>query len=164
MCGPFHVYGCEKTLHVVQNNSKDIAIYTRVPRRITGIISFFYRQRSSVTKSTASLERHKRNRMYIKAHLKVPQLPRTGHNQHHDLGHAIPHRPRIRNLAQIPEIRLSLPLILLLSPDILKFHVQLSNLGGDFGDVGTVVVEVRTGFANCDVEVHSDVRGVGEPV
>ena len=67
-----------------------------------------------------------------KAYPKVSQLPHTSHNQHHDLCHAIPHRSRIRGLAHIPEIRLPLPLILLLPPDILKFDVQLSNLGSDF--------------------------------
>jgi len=96
-------------------------------------------------------------------HFEVPQLPRTSPNQHHDLSHAIPHRSRIRNLTQIPEIRLPLSLILLLPPDILKLDVQLSNLGSDFRDVRAVVVDVRAGFTDCDVEVHSNMRGRGEP-
>lgn len=93
----------------------------------------------------------------------MSQLPGAGHNQHHDLSHAIPHRPRIRDLAQVPEIRFPLPLILLLPPDILQLDVQLSNLGSHVRDVRTIVVGVRAGLADGDVEVHSDMGGRGEP-
>ena len=93
----------------------------------------------------------------------MPQLPRTSHDQHHDLSHAIPNRSRIRQLAQIPKISLPLPLVLLLSPDILQLDVQLSNFGSDFRDVRAVVLEVWTDLANRDVEVHSDVGGGREP-
>jgi hypothetical protein len=114
----------------------------------------------STNRVFSSRARHEEDR---RAHLEVPQLPRASPNQHHDLSDAIPHRSRIRQLAQIPKIRFPLPLILLLPPDILKLHVQLPDLGGDFRDVRAVVVEVRTGFADCDVKVHSNVRGRREP-
>ena len=134
-----------------------------VMRRLARIISSSYRQRSSVTKYIVVVRKESKGESVYKTHLEVSQLPHAGHNQHHDLSHAVPHRSRIRDLAQIPKIRLPLPLILLLPPNVLELDVQLSNLGSDFRDVRTVVVEVRAYFTDCDVEVHSDMRGRGKP-
>lgn len=156
---PFRMYRCKKTLHWPKQLERHNHIYEDLSTRGEArIISFSCRRRSAIAKRNTSLEVHKEREHphKKKTHPQVPQLPRTSRNQHHNLSHAIPHRSRVRNLAQIPEIRFPLPLILLLPPDILKFDVQLSNLGRDIRDVRTVVVEVRAGFTDRDVEVHSD--------
>lgn len=93
----------------------------------------------------------------------MPQLPRTSRQQRHNLQHTIPHRPRIRRLAQIPKIRLPLPLILLLPPHVLQLQIQLPHLTRDLADVRPVLFDVGLRGADDDVEVEPDVGLGAEP-
>lgn len=63
----------------------------------------------------------------FKEPLEMPQLPSTRSNQYYDLRQAVPHRPCIRGLAEIPVICLSLPLVLLLPVYILELLVQVAD-------------------------------------
>lgn len=94
----------------------------------------------------------------------MPQLPRAGQHQHHNLRKTIPHRLRVCLLAQIPKVRLALTLILLLSPDILKLLVQVAQFRGELRDMRAVVLSVRFRASNDDVEVETDVGGGGPGV
>jgi len=94
--------------------------------------------------------------------LQMPQLPYTSHQYHHDLRQTIPNSPRISTLAQIPKIRLPLPLILLFSSYVLQLQIQVANFRCQLGYVPSVVFEVCFCCAYYDVEVETDV-GVGEP-
>lgn len=92
----------------------------------------------------------------------MPQLPHTSRNQHPDLYQTIPKRPRIRVLTQIPKISFSFPLILLFSPNILQFQIQVPDLSRQFGNMSSIVFEVGFSSTDDDVEVETDVS-VGEP-
>lgn len=65
----------------------------------------------------------------------MPQLPCTGDDKHHNLCYTVPHRSRVRVLAEISEIRLPLSLVLLLPADVLKLLVQVTELRGELGNV-----------------------------
>ena len=60
----------------------------------------------------------------------MPQLPRARRNQNHNLPNTVPDRPTISKLAEISKVGLSLSLVLLFSPDILEFLVQITKFGG----------------------------------
>ena len=65
----------------------------------------------------------------------MPQLPRARRNQNYNLPDAVPDRPTVSKLAKISKVGLSLSLVLLFSPDILEFLVQITKLGGQFAHV-----------------------------
>jgi hypothetical protein len=92
----------------------------------------------------------------------MSQLPNASPQQHRNLHQTVPNSPRISTLAQIPKIRLPLPLILLFPPDILELQIEVPDLRSQLGYVPTVVLKVGLGRAYDDVEVETDV-GVGEP-
>lgn len=83
----------------------------------------------------------------------MPQLPCTRRNQDQNLANTVPYCPTIGQLAQIPEIGFTLSLVLLFSPYILEFLVQVTKLGGEFAHVRAIVFTVRFGGANNNVEV-----------
>ena len=87
----------------------------------------------------------------------MSQLPRAGGNYHNYLRNTVPHRARIRDFAEIPEVRLALALVLLLPADVLQLLVQVAQLLRQLGDMRTVVLAVRLGVADDDVKVEADV-------
>ena len=89
----------------------------------------------------------------------MPHLPHTRYDQHHDLCDAVPHRLRIRRLAEVPEVRLALALVLLLAADVLELLIEVAQLRGELRDVRAVVLPVGLRAADDDVEVQPDVRG-----
>lgn len=88
----------------------------------------------------------------------MSELPCTRAYEHDDLRDAIPHRAGVGRLAKVTEVRLALALVLLLPADILELQIQIAQLGGELRDVRAVVLRVRLGRADDDVEVQPDVR------
>lgn len=86
----------------------------------------------------------------------MPQLPHTSPHQHRYLSNTVPDSPRIGILAQIPKVGLSLTLILLLPPDILQFQIKVSDFGGKFGDMTTVMFKIGLGSTDDNIEVETD--------
>lgn len=84
-------------------------------------------------------------------YLQVSQLPCARSNKHNNLSNAIPHRPRIRSLAQIPVSGFSLALVLLFPADSRETIVQLAQFARDGTDVCAVVLYVAFCSANNDV-------------
>ena len=56
----------------------------------------------------------------------MPHLPRARRNQHTNLRYRVPHRLRVRRLAQVPEVRLTLALVLLLTSNVLELLVEVA--------------------------------------
>ena len=92
------------------------------------------------------------------AYLEMPQLPYARRHEYTNLRERVPHRARVRVLAEIAEGGLALALVLLLAADVLELHVQVAQLLGELGDVRAVVFRVRLRAADDDVEVEPDVR------
>jgi hypothetical protein len=88
----------------------------------------------------------------------MPQLPRACSKKYTDLQHAIPDSFRVRRLTQVSEIRLSLPLVLLLSSNIFEFLVQITELAAEFAYVATVALDIRLRTSYHNVEIELDVR------
>ena len=87
----------------------------------------------------------------------MPHLPRARRNQHANLCYRVPHRLRVRRLAQVTECFLALSLILLLPANVFEFHVQVPEFLRELGHVRPVVLGVRFRLADNDVEVQADV-------
>lgn len=92
----------------------------------------------------------------------MPQLPRAGDDKHYNLCYAVPQRPRVCQLAEVPEICLPLSLVLLFPADVLQFLVQVTKLRRELCNVRAVLLAVGFRASDDDVEVETDVRA-GRP-
>lgn len=92
----------------------------------------------------------------------MPQLPSARRKQNHNLGNAVPHRPAIRGLAEITEVRLSLPLVLLLPVYVLQLLVQVPDFCRKLRNMRAVLVRIGFGGPHYDIEVQPNVCA-GEP-
>lgn len=98
----------------------------------------------------------------IIAHLEMSQLPCTCQNQNQNLRNTVPDSARIGRLAQVSVIRLALPLVLLLAADVLQFVVEIADLGSETRNMRPVVLDVRLGGSDDDIQIKADV-GVAKP-
>lgn len=83
----------------------------------------------------------------------MPELPAASNNQDGNLCDTVPNCPRVRYFTQVSVICLPLSLVLLLSPDVFEFLVQIPQLRGKFADVGSIVFAVWFRATDHDVEV-----------
>lgn len=90
--------------------------------------------------------------------LEMPELPYARCEQHNDLGDTVPYGFGVRNLGQIPEVRLTFSLILLLSADIFKLVIEVAHFGRYLRYVCAVLFNICFRRAHIDVEVEPDVR------